>query len=215
MNNTNIYSNFSCSYYSCGRIFSFILLSPLTLDFWPFHLKSNFWRVVKMYILFCFYCFFPPTFPWNYLVQCLFFVLVIQAETRNNTFPGSWYWNLAALASTTEPSGKINFTVTVRGEVFSIVKHISRPSTGLHERDLGWTLVAKANVRFKLRISLNRKRADKNSPKELFNKRETTNFCVEVMNNRRQVNGKLGYLPVLHFVFSVCCKCDYVLEALR
>ena len=75
--------------------------------------------------------------------------------------------------------------------------------------------MAKANVRFKLRISLNRKRADKNSPKELFNKRETTNFCVEVMNNRRQVNGKLGYLPVLHFVFSVCCKCDYVLEALR
>ena len=31
--NTNIYSNLSCSYYSCGRIFSFILLSPLTPEF--------------------------------------------------------------------------------------------------------------------------------------------------------------------------------------
>ena len=97
-----------------------------------FFLKSNFRRVVKMYILFCFYDFFRPIFVWNYLMQCLFVILVIQAKTRNNTFSGSWYWNLAAFASTAEPSGKINFTVTVRGEVLAMVKHISRPSTGLH-----------------------------------------------------------------------------------
>ena len=64
-------------------------------------------------------------------MHCLFVILVIQAKTRNNTFSGSRYRNLAAFASITEPSGKINFTVTVRGEVLAMVKHISRPSTGL------------------------------------------------------------------------------------
>ena len=65
-------------------------------------------------------------------MQCLFVILVIQAKTRYNTFSGSRYCNLAAFASITDPSGKINFTVTVRGEVLAMVKHISRPSTGLH-----------------------------------------------------------------------------------
>ena len=53
-----------------------------------------------------------------------------------------------------------------------------------------------AYVSFKLRISesQNRKWADKTAQKILLDKklRETTNLCVEIMNSRRQAEGKLG-----------------------
>ena len=54
-----------------------------------------------------------------------------------------------------------------------------------------------AKVRFKLRISQNRKYADKNSSKQLLwikKLRETTNLCVEIMNSKRQVKGKIGHV---------------------
>ena len=54
-----------------------------------------------------------------------------------------------------------------------------------------------ANVRFKLRISQNRKWAYKNRSKQfLWKKRlcETTNLCVEVMKRKRQVKRKLGHV---------------------
>ena len=44
-----------------------------------------------------------------------------------------------------------------------------------------------ANGRFKLRISKNRKWGDKKL-------RETTNLCIEIMNSKRQVMGKLGHV---------------------
>ena len=129
MNNTNIYSNLSCSYYCCKRMLSFILLSPLTPDFF---FKEQFREGCENVHFVLLLLFFRPIFIWNYLMQCLFVILVIQAKTRNNTFSGSRYCNLAAFASITDPSGKINFTATVRGEVLAMVKHISRPSTCLH-----------------------------------------------------------------------------------
>ena len=54
-----------------------------------------------------------------------------------------------------------------------------------------------ANVRFELRISQNRKRADKNSSKAIlidYKLRETTNLGVEIMNSKRQVERKVGHV---------------------
>ena len=53
-----------------------------------------------------------------------------------------------------------------------------------------------ANVRFKLRISQNRKKADKNCPEQFLwiNWRETIHSCVEVINSKQQLRGKLGHV---------------------
>ena len=57
-----------------------------------------------------------------------------------------------------------------------------------------------ANVRFKLRISQNRKlnkeikKAQNNS--NVYKWRETTNFCVKVMNSKQQVKTKVSLVRV-------------------
>ena len=54
-----------------------------------------------------------------------------------------------------------------------------------------------ANVRFRLGISQNRRSAAKNSSKLfLWTKKlgKTTNLCVEIINSKRQVKGKLGHV---------------------
>ena len=62
-----------------------------------------------------------------------------------------------------------------------------------------------AKVRFKLRISQSRKRAEKKKQLKtiLMDKKlgKTTNLCVEIMNSKRQVMGKLGH--VVQFAFAV------------
>ena len=54
-----------------------------------------------------------------------------------------------------------------------------------------------ANVRFNLRISQNRKWADKNSSKQFLRIKKlhkTTNLGVELMNSKRKVKRKLGHV---------------------
>ena len=61
-----------------------------------------------------------------------------------------------------------------------------------------------AKVRFKLRISQSRKRAEKKQLKTILMDKKlgkTTNLCVEIMNSKRQVMGKLGH--VVQFAFAV------------
>ena len=76
------------------------------------------------------------------------------------------------------------------------------------------TFAHTANVRFKSRISQNRKSADKNSTQQfLRNKlRETTKFSVEIMNSKRQVKRKLALMLHLvtwyKFTFAVWRKRD-------
>ena len=59
-------------------------------------------------------------------------------------------------------------------------------------------------VRFKLRISQNRERADKNSSDKKL--RETANLWVEITNTRRQAKGKL--VTWYKFTFTVWRKRD-------
>ena len=53
-----------------------------------------------------------------------------------------------------------------------------------------------ANVGFKLRISQNWRWADRNSSKQFLWIKNCVklNLCVEIMNSKRQVNGKLGHM---------------------
>ena len=59
----------------------------------------------------------------------------------------------------------------------------------------------------KLRISLNKQLADKNSPKQFVSRyRETTVFFVEVNNSLRQVKGKLIHVYRKRNSKSLCCS---------